>query len=1011
MSILARIKAAFSNERWLESTMTVLRGEEAKRAPFSQQAAVSAYRSWVYAAANLNAVSVASQPLRLYVKNRSAGTKLWNTRKASRRVKAYMAGDLEQLPSRYVMSKAAEYGNDFEVVEDSHPILTLLSKVNPYQNGFDATILRILFLELTGNSYLHPVIDKRLKIPVELWTMPSQYVEIVPGKEQFIDGYLYGATREQRRVFTPEEVIHFKRPNPGDMYYGLGKVEAAWGATMANEAVHEMDHSFFANKARPDYLLVVKSPAHPDEIERLEVQIDEKLRGSKRSGRFLTTTGDIDLKPLSFPPKDLAGRTEIVEEIAAVFGVPVSMLKANDPNLASATVGFASWKATTILPLLRMDEETLNQNLLPLFGIEEDAFLAYDNPVSEDERFEFEKIRSMVAGGIITVNEARTREGLEAVEDPMADSLLVNGQPLGGAPPAPPPMGAASATNPLDGLVGPLDTAPDLDEPPEPQPERKDALSDCVSEKVAKLIAEGYPQDQAVAIAYSMCAEGKSSDDSAASLGIEKKAIGDIDTRPPQGVADNARRALDVRARKPESERGMTPVGIARARDLMNRSRLSEDTIRRMLAYFERHEVDKEGSTWDEQGRGWQAWNGWGGDDGFAWARRKVEEFNRERERKRLGKSCGCRSNSTNAAKVEFKDCGTGAGGFQSGNTCGEEEGSDEDDSSESSDTNDPNDPSTWEEVEAASGSAEERAISMMNGVMKHHPEIESFDPMSFDTIARPTEGYETATANFYSHLGDSYVNGMLRGETAISIVDSAVASANSEDDPDAPVVSELDVAGTLVQRLAEIERQAQLSDTGKIGIQDPRIDAALAEIGRGMEEDDPAAAYEAVKQIEPILEERKSKLVEIASRNLRDDGVPIEVMRGIDVSADSDSDFGRQLWTAVTQQQKIRTSQGTFNESVKVEELEFSGMVSTTVNKGVAQKFAVNDTVADDDDTKSVILKIRAKRGVAMFGDASRYSESEVLLPPGKFRIVSRDVVKNEDRSSQVGILVLEQL
>ena len=642
MSILARIKAAFSNERWLESTMTVLRGEEAKRAPFSQQAAVSAYRSWVYAAANLNAVSVASQPLRLYVKNRSAGTKLWNTRKASRRVKSYMAGDLEQLPSRYVMSKAAEYGNDFEVVEDSHPILTLLSKVNPYQNGFDATILRILFLELTGNSYLHPVIDKRLKIPVELWTMPSQYVEIVPGKEQFIDGYLYGATREQRRVFTPEEVIHFKRPNPGDMYYGLGKVEAAWGATMANEAVHEMDHSFFANKARPDYLLVVKSPAHPDEIERLEVQIDEKLRGSKRTGRFLTTTGDIDLKPLSFPPKDLAGRTEIVEEIAAVFGVPVSMLKANDPNLASATVGFASWKATTILPLLRMDEETLNQNLLPLFGIEEDAFLAYDNPVSEDERFEFEKIRSMVAGGIITVNEARMREGLEAVDDPMADSLLVNGQPLGGAPPAPPPMGAASATNPLDGLVGPLDTAPDLDEPPESQPERKDALSDCVSEKVAKLITEGYPQDQAVAIAYSMCAEGKSSDDSAASLGIEKKAIGDIDTRPPQGVADNARRALDVRARKPESERGMTPVGIARARDLMNRSRLSEDTIRRMLAYFERHEVDKEGSTWDEQGRGWQAWNGWGGDDGFAWARRKVEEFNRERERKRLGKSCGC---------------------------------------------------------------------------------------------------------------------------------------------------------------------------------------------------------------------------------------------------------------------------------------------------------------------------------------------------------------------------------
>jgi hypothetical protein len=362
------------------------------------------------------------------------------------------------------------------------------------------------------------------------------------------------------------------------------------------------------------------------------------------------------------------------------------MLKANDPNLASATVGFASWKQTTILPLLRMDEETLNQNLLPLFNIEEDAFLAYDNPVSEDERFAFEKLRSMVAGGIMTANEARMREGLEAVEDPMADALLVNGQPLGGPAPVT-PLGMASSAP--DGLTGPLDASNEIEEPPmlPTQPEQKDALSDCVSEKIPTLIAEGYPQDQAVAIAYSMCAEGKTLDV------IETKAIGDIDTRPPQSVADNARRALEVRARKPESERGMTAVGIARARDLMNRVRLSEDTIRRMAAYFERHEVDKQGSTWDEQGRGWQAWYGWGGDDGFAWAKRKIEEFDRERERNSERKkkcACGCGSCDpfeglsiddawTKALEdiaeeidcIDGKNCGVGSEGFEEGNTCG----------------------------------------------------------------------------------------------------------------------------------------------------------------------------------------------------------------------------------------------------------------------------------------------------------------------------------------------------
>jgi phage I-like protein len=47
-----------------------------------------------------------------------------------------------------------------------------------------------------------------------------------------------------------------------------------------------------------------------------------------------------------------------------------------------------------------------------------------------------------------------------------------------------------------------------------------------------------------------------------------------------------------------------------------------------MLAYFTRHEVDKQGSTWDEYGKGRQAWDGWGGDAGFAFARKVVKQMN-----------------------------------------------------------------------------------------------------------------------------------------------------------------------------------------------------------------------------------------------------------------------------------------------------------------------------------------------------------------------------------------------
>jgi hypothetical protein len=80
----------------------------------------------------------------------------------------------------------------------------------------------------------------------------------------------------------------------------------------------------------------------------------------------------------------------------------------------------------------------------------------------------------------------------------------------------------------------------------------------------------------------------------------------------------------------------MTAVGLARARDISNRRELSIETVKRMKAYFDRHEVDKEGSTWEEQGKGWQAWNGWGGDAGRTWAEKIVsrEESKTEAETK-----------------------------------------------------------------------------------------------------------------------------------------------------------------------------------------------------------------------------------------------------------------------------------------------------------------------------------------------------------------------------------------
>jgi len=101
---------------------------------------------------------------------------------------------------------------------------------------------------------------------------------------------------------------------------------------------------------------------------------------------------------------------------------------------------------------------------------------------------------------------------------------------------------------------------------------------------------------------------------------------------PNARMVANAKRALAVREKKPASQRGMTAVGLARARDIANRRELSIETVRRMKAYFDRHEIDKKGETWADQGKGWQAWQGWGGDAGRSWANAIVERVDARQE-------------------------------------------------------------------------------------------------------------------------------------------------------------------------------------------------------------------------------------------------------------------------------------------------------------------------------------------------------------------------------------------
>lgn len=102
----------------------------------------------------------------------------------------------------------------------------------------------------------------------------------------------------------------------------------------------------------------------------------------------------------------------------------------------------------------------------------------------------------------------------------------------------------------------------------------------------------------------------------------------------PQAASESACKVLEWIDKYGRDEvAGMELTGLARANQLCKREKISEQTIARMAA-FERHRENSKiaeeykGTPWKD--KGYVAWLGWGGDEGIAWAQRKLESIRKE---------------------------------------------------------------------------------------------------------------------------------------------------------------------------------------------------------------------------------------------------------------------------------------------------------------------------------------------------------------------------------------------
>lgn len=110
-----------------------------------------------------------------------------------------------------------------------------------------------------------------------------------------------------------------------------------------------------------------------------------------------------------------------------------------------------------------------------------------------------------------------------------------------------------------------------------------------------------------------------------------------IDFKPPKSVSDAAKRGLELRKNNKgrgglssgQAKKEGVGSGVQRATNLKNRDTMSPATVKRMKAFFDRHESSKKTDKGKKQSedKGYIAWMLWGGDPGRSWANKVVKQM------------------------------------------------------------------------------------------------------------------------------------------------------------------------------------------------------------------------------------------------------------------------------------------------------------------------------------------------------------------------------------------------
>ena len=314
---------------------------------------------------------------------------------------------------------------------DAHPLLDLLARPNPRQDGASLLETIAAHLLLAGNAYVEAVAlsgdgGAQAGQVRELYALRPDRMKLVPGPDGWPQAYEYtvaGQTVRFDQNAPQPPVLHLTFFNPVDDHYGLSPLEAAAIAVDTHNAAAQWNKALLDNAARPSGALVYSGPdalvLADQQFERLKKELEQQYQGTANAGRPLLLEGGLDWKPMSLSPKDMdfmEAKHAAAREIALAFGVPPMLLAIPGDNTYSnyQEANRVFWRQT-VLPLAGRIAGALTQWLAPSFGA--GLRLSPDSDrieaLSADRAALWERVTK---APFLTVNEKRAATGYGALE-------------------------------------------------------------------------------------------------------------------------------------------------------------------------------------------------------------------------------------------------------------------------------------------------------------------------------------------------------------------------------------------------------------------------------------------------------------------------------------------------------------------------------------------------------------------------------------------------------------------